>query len=252
MWFCENSEKPLEFCVVGNLFDRFSLFENFDINDILHFAPTPIKTSCAPPRWLSSQHSPPPSPSPSALQPWSLKVLKLYLKPWGLGGGGKGPKWAQSAQKCTFCTFGAQNAKMCSFCISGAQSAKSANFRIWTPKSAKSDAETIGFISISGQGAKMTPKCILGPKMHFEVQNAILGPKCILGTKMLPGEKGPRWLRTFLHRCSKKWRAGNVIFVTSLKNFQNFALLEIFLTGFHSFWKFWHKNFTFCILHQHL
>jgi len=55
---------------------------------------------------------------------------------------------------------------------------KRAHFRFLGPKSVKSEAETIGFISICGQGAKMTPKCIFGP------QNAFLGPKCDFGPKM--------------------------------------------------------------------
>ena len=98
----------------------------------------------------------------------------------------------------------------------------------------------------------MTPTCILGPTMHFGVQNAILGPKCISGTKMFPGKKGARCPRTFLHRCSKIRRVKKANFVENLKTFQNFALAKVFFTEFPLFAKIYIKLTPFCILHQTL
>ena len=98
-----------------------------------------------------------------------------------LGGGGQmgpnGPKWTQSAQKFIFSLLVPKMQKSAHFPFLEPKVRKSANFRILIPKSGKSDAESIGFISICGQGAKRTPKCISGPK------NAFWGPKCIFGPK---------------------------------------------------------------------
>ena len=84
----------------------------------------------------------------------------------------------------------------------GPKMRKRAKFRFLGPKSVKSDAETIGFISICGQGAKMTPKCISGP------QNAFWGPKCEFGPKM----------RFWAPKCApgKGVQGGNSLFRTAV------------------------------------
>ena len=111
------------------------------------------------------------------------------------GGGGEGPKWpkwCQISRTSLFALLGPKMQKSAHFAFLRPKVRKSANFRIRTPKSVKSDAETIGFISISGQGAKMTPKCILAPEMHFGVQNALSGPKMHFGHQNAPRRKGAR------------------------------------------------------------
>ena len=86
-----------------------------------------------------------------------------------------GPKWIQSAPKCTFPLLGPKMQKGAHFALLEPKVRKSAYFRILARKSLKFDAETICFISICGQGAKRTPKCIFGP------QNAFWSPKCVFG-----------------------------------------------------------------------
>jgi hypothetical protein len=116
----------------------------------------------------------------------------------GERGGPNGPKWTQSAPKCTFCTFGAQNAKKCSFSSFGAKSAKMCSFPHFEHKKCKIRCRNHWFHKHLRPGGKKDPKMhfwaqkrILGPKMHFWTQ------KCIFGSKMLPGEKGPKRNRLF-------------------------------------------------------
>ena len=78
-----------------------------------------------------------------------------------------GPKWSQIPGISRFALLGPKMQKSAHFPFLEPKVRKSAHFRILTPKSLNSDAETIGFISICGQGAKMTQKCILGPKYTF-------------------------------------------------------------------------------------
>ena len=116
---------------------------------------------------------PPRSPPPRGAA-WAVDG---WLGEDGEGGGPNGPKWTQSAPKYTFSLLEPKMQKGAHFPLLGPKVRKSAHFRTLTPKSLNSDAETICFISIYDQGAKMTPKFILGPKMHFGLQNAFLGPK---------------------------------------------------------------------------
>ncbi len=129
--------------------------------------------ACAPPiwhRWLPSQPLPPPLPilpQPAVHSPG---------RPSARGG-----KWAQMDPKCAKVHFlhfwGPKCKKGAHFPFLEPKVRKGAHFRILSTKSVKSDAETIGFISICGQGAKRTQKCISGPK------NAFWGPKCIFGPR---------------------------------------------------------------------
>ena len=149
--------------------------------------------------------------------------------------GPNGPKWSQSAPKCPFSLLGPKIPKSAHFPLSEPKVRKIAHFRIFAHKSLKSDAETICFISICGQGAKRTPTCIFGP------QNAFCGPKCIFGPKMhfglqnAPRRKGSQTEQTLPHRCSKKRRVGKLIFLKILKSCQNPALSKIFFTQFQLF-----------------
>ncbi len=121
----------------------------------------------------------PANPCPPTLPILPQAAVHSPGRPWGGGGarGPNGPKWTQSAPKGIFSLLGPKMQKSAHFPLLGPKVRKGAHFRILTPKSLNSDAETIGFISICGQGAKRTPKCISWPK------NAFWGPKCILGPR---------------------------------------------------------------------
>ena len=172
----------------------------------------------------------PANPCPPPLPILPQPAVHSPGRPSGGGGrergGPNGPKWTQSAPKCTFFTFGAQNAKRCSFPTFGAQRAKKCLFSHFDSKKSKFRCRNHLFHKHLRPGGKNDPKMhfwaqkgILEPKMRFWV------PKCILGTKMLPGEKGARCPPAFPHRCSKNRRVENVHFVKILKRFSELCVV---------------------------
>ena len=116
----------------------------------------------------------------------------------GERGGPNGPKWTQSAPKCTFFTFGAQNAKKCSFSTFGAESPKKCSFSHFGSQKSKFRCRNHLFHKHLRPGGKKDPKMhfwaqkrILEPEMHFGHKNAFWAPKCSPAQRVQSGTPNP-------------------------------------------------------------
>ena len=112
--------------------------------------------------------------------------------------------WTQKDAKHPILRFWSQSAKIGSFPHFGSQNAK---------KGARNPLFHKPFRPVRKTDPKMrfwAQKCVLGPKMRFWAR------KSIWGSKMLPGEKGPRWPRVFLHRYRQIRRVKNTKFHSKL------------------------------------
>ena len=127
-------------------------------------------------------------PANPCLPPLPILTQPAVPSPGRPSGGGGGGQMGPNGHKVQ---------KGAHFAFPEPKMRKSAHFRILIPKSLKSDAETIGFISICGQGAKRTPKCISGPKNAFWSPKCISGPKNAFGLQNAPRGKGAKVVTGF-------------------------------------------------------